>query len=183
MEYHQLSLLRNSLLESRHANVRTFPFRPRLGLMPPPSIGVVIKTNASGFIHPSRTVCVAWLYFEGISGVVLFTCVETVLVIRGQRPFPRWGRQVTPRISVFAFYGRTKALLSFILTLFVAEIAAQVVIIAVTAGEVNIIPNPLPSTLDATACLPLNVPSLLPNLWYGQNPVEYLDRSYVSLDF
>ena len=88
-ECHQLSLLCNSLLDFHHPSVRTFPFRPRLGLTPP-SVHLVVTTNAASFVHPSRTICVAWLWFETISGLVLFICVETVLVIRGQRPFPDW---------------------------------------------------------------------------------------------
>ena len=64
-----------------------------------------------------------------------------------------------------------------------AKIAAQDVITALTVPSIEVILTPLPSTLDASACLALNVPSLLPNLWYGQNPVEYVDRSYVAFDF
>ena len=87
---------------------------------------------------------------------------------------------------MFAFYGQRKILLTFIVTLYVAEIVAQVVIVTVTVPSiVKIIPNPLPLTLEAshvTVCLPLNIPSLLPNLWYSQNSVKYLDRAYISLD-
>ena len=73
----------------------------------------------------------------------------------------------TLRISVFAFYRRSKSLLAFIVTLFVAEVAALVVITALTVPSIEITPAPLPSTLDANACLALNIPSLLSNIWYG----------------
>ena len=95
-----------------------------------------------------------------------------MLVIRGQ--LPGLGRisdsNPLPRVSVFAFCGRNKTLLAFIVALFVAEIAAQFAIIAVTAPSMDIIPSSLPSTLDASACLMLNIPSLFPSLWYGQSP-------------
>ena len=68
---------------------------------------------------------------------------------------------------MFAFYGRRKTLLAFIVTLYVTEMAAQILIIALTVPSIEIIPTPLPSTLDASACLALNVPSLLPNVWYS----------------
>ena len=72
------------------------------------------------------------------------------------------------RISVLAFYGRNKTLLAFIATLFVAEVTAQAVIIAIAVPSIEIIPSPLPSSLDASACLALDMPSLLPSYWYGQ---------------
>ena len=77
---------------------------------------------------------------------------------------------------MFAFYGRSKALLAFLVTLFVAEIVAQVAIIAVTVPSIGIFPITLPSPPDANACIIRHIPSLLPNLWYGQNHVEYVDR-------
>ena len=84
---------------------------------------------------------------------------------------------------MFALYGQKKTLRTFIATLFVAEVVAETVLVALTVPSIEIIPTPLSSTLDANACLFLNVPSLFPNFWYGQNPVEYVDRSYVALDF
>ena len=68
---------------------------------------------------------------------------------------------------MFAFYGRNKILLAFIVTLYLAEMGAQLWIIVITVPSIEIIPTPLPSTLDANACLALNIPSLLPNIWYG----------------
>ena len=82
--------------------------------------------------------------------------------------------------SVFAFYGRSKTLLAFIVTLFVAEMAAQVAIIAVTVPSIEIIPSPLPSTLDANACIVRNIPSLFPSFWYGQSPAEDVDRLHYT---
>ena len=68
---------------------------------------------------------------------------------------------------MFAFYGRRKTLLAFIVVLFVAEIAAQITIIAVTVPSID---NQLLSTLDVRTCVVLKVPSLYPSLWYGQIP-------------
>ena len=72
---------------------------------------------------------------------------------------------LTDGISVFAFYRRSKTLLAFIITLYLAEMAAQVVIMALTLPSIESIPDPLPSRLDANGCLALNIPALLPVLW------------------
>ena len=66
----------------------------------PASTSLVVNTNSSGLIQLSQTACVAWLWFEAISGLVLAMCVETVLAIRGQRPLPRRG-QVTRRHPMY----------------------------------------------------------------------------------
>ena len=74
------------------------PERTHIFLPPPPgpdarhSGYLVVNTNSSSFIHPSRTACVAWIWSEAILGQFLFICVETVLVIRGQLPFRGRGR-------------------------------------------------------------------------------------------
>ena len=79
-------------------------------------------------------------------------------------------------ISAFAFYGRNKALLAFLVTLFAAELGAQVAITAVSVPSMELIQSPLPSTLDANGCIVQSIPLLYPHYWYGQNPMEFVNR-------
>jgi hypothetical protein len=66
---------------------------------------------------------------------------------------------------VFAFYGKSKPLLAGLLTLFMCEVSAVVVMIVTTVSKFQIIPNPLPPNLDARSCLLLGAPALFTNCW------------------
>ena len=86
----------------------------------------------------------------------------------------------SPCISVFAFYGWCSILLAIIVTLFMAEMAAQISIIAITVPFIETIPGLLMSMVDAH--MYVSLPSLFPNLWYGQFLWNVL-INFVTLDF
>jgi len=111
-------------------------------------VELVFYTNVSGLIHPSLSQCIAWLRFEAASGQILFFSVEIVLIMR-----------------VFAFYGRNKLLLAGLITLFVCESCARIVILGITIPKIVIIPSPLSPNLHLGACLVEQVPALFSNYW------------------
>ena len=71
-------------------------------------------------------------------------------------------------------------MLVVIVILFVAEIAAEISILAIVVPSTETIPDPLPSALDTNACLVMSIPSLFPHFWYGQNLMACVDF-YVAL--
>lgn len=109
---------------------------------------LVFYTNITGLIKPSHTTCVAWLWFENIAGFLTLSCVDIVLVMR-----------------VFAFYGRCKLSLVFLIVLWMGEHVAVATIMAISVPEIQVVPNHLPPDVHFSACTISSIPDLFTTYW------------------
>jgi len=114
-------------------------------------VEVMFYTNVSGALHPSPFACAAWIWIEVLSGLILVLCVNIILIMR-----------------VFAFYGRNKRVLAYILGLFLCEYVAIVTMLAISVPKILVMPSSsesLPPNIHTGACLMLGIPTLFSRLW------------------
>jgi len=111
-------------------------------------VELVFYANISGFIRPSALACMAWVWFEVISGHVVFIGVEILLIMR-----------------MYAFYGGNKYLLSALFIVLILQHAASIFIMVMTVPKIVVIPTPLPSHLHSGACLVVSIPNLFFHYW------------------
>jgi len=109
---------------------------------------LLVYINTNNLIHPSTSNCVGWIRFEVITGHLLYTFVEILLVIR-----------------VFVFYERNKIIIACLVPLILIQHAAAIVILALTVPKILVVPSPLPPNLHVAACLILDIPSFFSNYW------------------
>ncbi|KAF8587010.1 hypothetical protein K439DRAFT_1631137 [Ramaria rubella] len=111
-------------------------------------VELLIYTNVSGLLHLSTGICTAWVYFEAIAGYLVFLAVEILLVMR-----------------IYAFYGKGKRVLVFMLILLALEHAACITLLVLGLPNFDITPSPFPSNIHVGACIVVKLTALFPNYW------------------
>jgi len=102
-------------------------------------------------VHPSVSSCMGWIKWQLVSGQILIICVDVLLVLR-----------------VYAFYGRSKVLLTVLIVLFLCEAISMAIIGGISipgADMLDLVANPLPSNLHVPACVALTLPPLFSKYW------------------
>jgi len=121
---------------------------------------------STNVVHPSSSNCVGWVAWENISGQILLSCVDVLLIIR-----------------VYALYGKNKVLLAILIVFLLCEAAAMTAIIGISIPRTDIIINPFPSNLHVPSCLTLSAPPFSANYWIPGLTFQSILFLFVAIKF